>query len=126
MKPTSNLCKSLLAASCVLALSFGTIHAAGAAKTHSESGVIKSVDTGTHTLLITAGNDHSELSFRWNDHTKFTAGHKTLSASALKKGQSVNLAYAPGGDTPTLQRVRLATKAPKHTAAHPTSHPHVG
>ena len=123
MKLTSNLHQTLLATCCTLALCLGAVHAGDAAKARSEQGTIKSVDANHHTLVVATGKGNSEYSFHWNDQTKFTSGHKAASASNLKEGQSVEITYVPGGDAPTLQRVRLAAKAPKHASAHHPSHP---
>jgi Cu/Ag efflux protein CusF len=123
MKLTSNLHQTLLATCCTLALGLGTIHAGEATKARSEHGTIKSVDAKTHRLVITTGKGNSEYRFHWNDQTKFTSGHNAATASDLKEGRLVELTYVPGGDAPTLQRVRLAAKAPKHPTAHQPS-PH--
>jgi len=122
MKLTSNLRPTLLTACCTLALCLGAVHAGDAPKARSEQGTIKSLDAKNHTLVVTTGKSNSEHSFQWNDQTKFTSGHKAALASELKEGQSVEITYVPGGDAPTLQRVRLAAKAPKHASAHQPSH----
>jgi len=123
MKLTSNLHQTLLATCCTLALCLGAVHAGDATKPRSEQGTIKSVDAKNHTLVVTTGKGNSEYSFQWNGQTEFTCGHKAAAASSLKEGQSVEITYVPGGDAPTLQRVRLAAKAPKHASAHHPSHP---
>ncbi len=122
MKLTSNLHQTLLAPCCTLALGLGTIHAGEASKARSEHGTIKSVDAKAHTLVVTTGKGNSDCSFHWNDQTKFTSGHNAASASNLKEGRLVELTYVPGGDAPTLRRVRLVAKAPKHASAQKPSH----
>jgi Cu/Ag efflux protein CusF len=122
MKLTWNLHKTLLATCCTLVLCLGAIHAGEANKARSEQGTIKSVDAKARTLVVTPRKGNSEYTFHWNDQTKFTDGHKAASASNLKAGQKVEITYVPGGDAPTLQRVRLAAKAPKNASAHQPSH----
>lgn len=121
MKRKLNLPKTALAALCALALSPALLFAADS-RPHEERGTIKSVDAAAHTIVITGGKDNAEHKFQWNDQTKFSDRGKTVTASDLKAGERIRLTYKSGGDTPTIERARLApAKSEKSAAATPRS-----
>jgi hypothetical protein len=123
MKLNTHIHKTAVAALCVLVLSPALVFAGDAAKPAEGRGIIKSVDTSAHTLVVTEHKKNTEQTFQWNDQTKFSERDKSASASALKAGERVHLTYTPGGGTPVLQSVHIApaktekTGAGSHTSA---------
>ena len=91
------------------------VFAAGTTHPSRERGIIKSVDTEAHTLVVTDRKNNSERAFQWNDQTKFSERDKSAGASDLKAGERVHLTYSPSGDTPILQSVQIA---PAKTETH--------
>jgi hypothetical protein len=88
-------------------------------KATEERGVVKSVDTTAHTLVVTEHKKNTDQTFQWNDQTKFMERDKSASASALKAGEHVRLTYTAGNPKPTLQSVHIApAKTAKPTAKH--------
>src|SRR5512137_29034 len=86
---------------CPLLLGAAGAFAADASKLQTERGIIKSVDTPGHWLVITDPKDKTEHKYQWNDQTRFmehgrAIGHKTVSAAGLKDGMRVSVTYAPG------------------------------
>src|SRR5262245_13781922 len=90
---------------CVLVLGSTAASAASSRKIDTERGVIRSVDTTAHTLLLTEHTKGTEQIFQFNDQTKFRVHHKTVTASDLKPGERVTIRYTPGGAPPLLQGV---------------------
>ena len=70
-----------------------------------------------HQLVVTESHDNSIHRFQWNDRTEFLEHSKKVTPAALKAGERVWLTYAPIGDIPLVQKVRLAPAA-KHASAH--------
>ena len=114
---TNLIRKTTLIALCALTLSPAALFAGKAAKTTEESGIIKSVDTKTHEIVVTDKKTKSEGTFKWNDQTAFTEQGKTVSVNALKAGLPVQIAYTSRSGTPMLERVRISpVKAQKHSS----------
>ena len=117
MKLNTHIYQAVVTALCALSLSPALVFAGGTPKPLNESGIIKSVDTKTHMLVVTEHKNHVAQKFQWNDQTKFSERDKSASASALKEGERVRLTYTTGGGTPTLQAVHIAPlKTEKHSA----------
>ena len=109
MKWNLHCWKPAMAAVCAAAiLTPAALLAGGPPKARHENGTIKSVDANAHTLVIAGLKGHSEHKFQWNGETKFMEHGKTLTAGDLKEGMKASITYRSGGDTPTMQTVRLA------------------
>jgi hypothetical protein len=111
---------------CTLALSPAAMFAVNAPMTKApvakvEDGIIKSVDSKAHQLVVTDVKTKTDETFLWNDHTKFTESAKDASAAALKSGLPVHLTYTPGSGTPILERVQISPA--KVPAAAPSAAP---
>ena len=96
-----------MATLCVVSLSPALVFADGAPKSVEDRGSIKSVNAGTHTLVVTEHTKSAERKFQWNDQTKFSEGDKSVNASALKQGERVHLIYVAGSGVHILQSVHI-------------------
>ena len=125
MKPSNYLKIATLAGLCALASGSTTVLAEASHKAskdtdrlHEERGTIKSVDLNDHIVVVEDRKDSSEHKFSWNDETKFTLRGKPAGAPELKPGERIRLSYKSGGDTPMIERARIApSKAEKSTPA---------
>lgn len=108
---------------CAVALSPAALFAGNALKTAEEHGLIKSVDSQTHQLVVTDQKTKADGTFQWNDLTKFTEHAKTVSASALKAGLPVRITYAASSGTPMLERVQISAGKEHKPAGAPATHP---
>ena len=120
MKLDTHIHKMAVTALCILTLSPALLFAADTAQPAVAHGIIKSLDMAAHTLVVTEHKNNTEQTFQWNDQTLFTERGQSATASALKEGERVQLAYAPGGDTPILQSVHIA---PARTGRHGANNP---
>jgi hypothetical protein len=118
MKLKSHVRKIIMTALAVAILSPALVFASGPARSARQSGLIKAVDMNTHTLVVSEPKS-KEQTFQWNDQTKFREHFRSTTASALKEGEHVRVAYAPGGATPVLKRVYITPV--KHTAKNSAS-----
>src|SRR4030095_1044925 len=100
--------RTALVAITALTLTPAIVSAADTPKPKHESGIIKSVDQDSHTMVVADHKTKAEAKFQWNGGTKFTENHKTSGAGALKAGEHVNLTYQPGGDPHLLQSVQIS------------------
>lgn len=106
----------VLAAGCGLAL-YPDAGFAANTRRHVEHGIIKSVDTGAHTLVVTERKDDTDHTFRWSDQTKFIERGKLVTASDLKVGERIQFTCQSGGDLPVIERAHLAPARPEKTGA---------
>lgn len=113
----SRIQKMALAALVVATVGPALAFAGATPKIQHESGIIKSVDLKTHTLVVTAKKLPSQ-SFQWDEHTKFREHSRTTTADALKQGERVRFTCVPGADRPLLKQVSIEPpKTAKHTAS---------
>jgi hypothetical protein len=110
MKTKIKIRTAAFVALCALALSPAAAFAKNSTKTATEHGVIKSVDSNAHQIVVMNQKTKANSTFQWNDRTQFTEHHKTVTASALAEGLPVYIKYARGSDTPMLQSVKLSPK----------------
>jgi len=123
MKTYINIRKTALVALCALALSPAALFAGNASKSAEERGIIKSVDSQIHQIVVTDQQTKADRTFKWNDQTKFTEHGKAVTAAQLKAGEHVRFGYAPGSGTPLLQHVALwPQKDQSHASASAPSH----
>ena len=119
MKSSDKLLKSSTVALCALIFVWAGVFAGDSPKPREERGTITEVNMNQHQLAVVDHKDKSIHHFQWNDKTRFTEHGKSVASASLKDGETARLAYAPGGDTPLAQQVRLTpAKAQKHTSAH--------
>jgi len=88
---------------CLLGMTVTGVYAAAS----QERGVVKSVNTSTHTLTLTGAAGKSDQTFTWSDTTKFTENGKSVSAAMVKPGAHVRIAFVPGGTSPRLESVTV-------------------
>ena len=109
--------RTTLASLCALALGPAALFAGSVPKTAEARGIIKSVDTKTHQIVVTDKKTKAEGTFKWSDQTKFTEHGKNGSANALKAGVPAQISYAPSSGTPLLECVKLLpAKEQKHSS----------
>jgi hypothetical protein len=124
MKTNINIRKTGLVALCALALSPAALFAGNTSKTAEERGIIKSVDSQAHQIVVTDRKTKADRTFQWNDQTKFTEHGKAVTAADLKAGEHARFSYAPASGTPTLHHIALwppkeQGQVPTNTSSHP-------
>ena len=79
--------------------------------------MIKSVDDSGHQIVVTNHKTKADVTYKWNDQTKFMEHGKTVTATALKAGMAAHLTYTANTGTPLLERVKLSpTKEQRHSS----------
>ncbi len=67
------------------------------------SGAVEKIDSAKKEIWVKKGND--EKTFAWSDQTKFMQGDKAISATDLKKGTEVTVAYKKEGAKLAAERI---------------------
>jgi len=119
MKARSNRFRALLALSLLLATSIAWQTAVAEDVVHAVSGIVKSFDRGTKTMVVKA-SDGTEHTIKWTDKTTVKgvdASGKAVAAGSvdtydgLKEGTKVSVKYTEKGGEKTAVAIKDASKA---------------
>lgn len=119
MKGHSRRLSVLLAALFVLSATIACQSAFAEDVVHAVSGVVKSVDKGTKTMVVKTA-DGTEHTIKWTDKTtvkgvdasgKAVAGASVDSYEGLKEGSKISVKYTEKGGEKTAVAIKDASKA---------------
>ena len=119
MKAHSNRFRALLGLSLLLAASIAWQAAVAEDVVHAVSGIVKSFDRGTKTMVVKA-SDGTEHTIKWTDKTTVKgvdASGKAVAAGSvdtydgLKEGTKVSVKYTEKGGEKTAVAIKDASKA---------------